>query len=330
MLQWRDFMPRNDRELAQHSTEQEFNKRIGFGRRSLRRALFISLGGFAIAFSLHIGLGMYPTAENPLHVLSEALLHLAIGFLVAAIVVWSIEYDAKRTTHKEILDFVNLVSKDVFQAVLERIVPDPVFTEIKNILLSDVIRSECEYRITLFKGQAPEGYFSIRRELGFTVENRLDRNVIFPVRSTHVGDDEAPISLDEAGSHFHLQLAVDKTEIRLEPNKNLFLRNGRIVLEHAHTLAPGNSVRIFLKGEERARIDAGHNSYLQGTQVVGMAVELKNECPDLIGVVDLQMNHPAGSEMKRNEFGRYFLDRAFLPGQGFYIIWRKVQSGQAK
>ncbi|MES1244467.1 MAG: hypothetical protein ABUT39_22875 [Acidobacteriota bacterium] len=327
--------------------QPDVDKRLSFGRRSLQRALRISGEGFGAALLLHFMLEYFlknykiaPPFGSLTEVLSEGFLHLAIGFLVAGIVVWAIEFDSKRTTHQEIKefvdlvhqeihDFVDLVSKDVFKAVLERIVPDPVFTEVKNVLLSEVSRTDCRYRITLLRGQAPQGYFVIRRELGFTVQNRLDRNVFFPVRSTHVSDDATPISLEEAGRHFHLLLTIDEGTIPLEPNKNLFLRDGRIVLEHALMLAPGTSARIFLKGEEQTRIEAGQNSYLQGTPVVGIEVEVKNEYPDVIGVVDVQMNHPSGSAMRRNEFGRYFLDRAFLPGQGFYIVWRKVQAGQA-
>jgi hypothetical protein len=329
----------------EHPTVDE---RLSFGRRSLRRALRISVEGFGFGVLLHFILEYLLRTyeyispfEDLIEVFSDGSLHLAIGFLVAGIVVWAIEFDSKKTTHQEIKefvdlvhqeieDFVGLVSRDVFKAVLERIVPDTVFTEVKNVLLSEVSRTKCKYRITLFRGQAPEGYFVIRRELGFTVENRLDRSVIFPVRSTHVSDDTAPISLEEAGRHFHLMLTIDEEVIPLEPKKNLFLREGRIVLEHTHTLAPGTSSDIFLKGEEQTRIEAGQNSYLQGTPVVGIEVEVKNEYPDVIGIVDVHMNHPSASAMKRDAFGRYVLDRAFLPGQGFYIVWRKVPAGPNK
>jgi len=55
--------------------------------------------------------------------------------------------------------------------------------------------------------------------------------------------------------------------------------------------------------------------------VCGIEVEVLNESAEGIAGWKVQMNHPARDEARLNNIGSYRLDRAFLPGQGFQVIW---------
>jgi len=232
--------------------------------------------------------------------------------------------NVEQVVRREVRQFIDLFSKDAFQAVLERIVPEAVFLEIRNILNSEVIRSDCEYKITFKKPYPgmPAGYFVIQRALSFKVRNLLNRSAIFPVRSSYSGDED-PTSAAWLGRHYHLDLSVNNQKITIEKDKNLFLREGVTVLDEPVRLAPQGEAEIFLRSEEPCRIEAGRNSYIQGTPLIGIEVDVRNEYPEEIGASEVQMNHPAASEMICDQFGRYILKRAFLPGQGFQVLWKK-------
>ena len=87
-------------------------------------------------------------------------------------------------------------------------------------------------------------------------------------------------------------------------------------------MGPRESKEITLHGEEPSPLSAARNSYLQATPVIGIEVEIINEYREKIGDAEVQMNHPAAGEARPNGIGRYNLRRAFLPGQGFQVIWK--------
>jgi len=225
------------------------------------------------------------------------------------------------TIRREIAD---QMAKDVLQAVVGWRVPDELFFEAKKILESRILRKNCEYVITFVAPYPamPDGYFVIRRDLSFTVTNLLQETTTFEARSSYSGDVDLTSEAWQ-GRHYHLNLAVDGQKIQIQPNRNLFVKEGITILSEPVRLAPGGSARISLLGEEPCRIEAGRNTYIQGTPVIGVSVKIVNGYPEVISAAGVQMNHPEAAKMKVESQGRYVLDRPFLPGQGFQIYWQK-------
>ncbi|HXO18490.1 MAG TPA: hypothetical protein VOA87_01045 [Thermoanaerobaculia bacterium] len=297
------------------------------------QTFLISVGvtgvGFLVFFLLRYAVGRW-FPRHPF--LGEMITHIAVGFLVAGIIIVALEFNAHRLLHRQVHGFLESVSKNVFQALLERIVPKEIFEEMNDILRGKVIRKNCEYVITFAKHypDMPRDYFVIRRILTFTVENLLNEPTDFPVRSIYSGSEDLA-SAAWMGRQYHLKLMVDNQQVEIKKGKNLLVRNGLTVLHHPVHLGSKGSAEVFLQSEEPCRIDASRNSYIQGTPAIGIRVNIHNELPDVIEILSVQMNHPARELMKTTpELGRYVLDRAFLPGQGFEIAWKTLPSVGAK
>lgn len=293
---------------------------------SVWRPLFWLLLLAAAGFYLRVVLrtGSWIIGKPDKEVLSDIALHVAIAFLVAAILGVAWEYHAKRLTHRETNRFRELVSRDVFRALLGRIVPPLIVNEINDVLHSEIARDNCKYRIIFKKpypGMAPD-YFVIRREVSYTVKNLLNYHITYVVRSMHSGD----VDLTAPGlkGRFHLHLYVDEKDVPLEEGANLFVdANGFTRLEERVKLGPQEEKRITLHGEEPCLVSAGRNTYLHSTPVCGIEVEVLNESAKGLARWEVQMNHPARNEARLDNMGSYRLDRAFLPGQGFQVIWSR-------
>jgi hypothetical protein len=312
----------------------------GRGRRSVRgeeeprselddwalwKSLAICFGGALACFLLK-----YPLREHGWQVSTEIATEVGIAFLVAGVLTLTLEYNAKRLLHREVKRFLDSVAKDVYTALLERVVPEEIFDELNDILRTDVVRRNCEYHIVFAKpySDMPKGYFVLRRTLTFTVENQLSRRTTFFARSVYAGSEDLA-STAWRGRHFHSRLEVNGEDIPLEEGRNLFERDDQIVLEHPVHLGPHETAEVLLQGEEPCWIEASRTSYIQGTPVIGIRVTLQNEYPEAIGQVAVEMNHPAREEMKYTAaMGRYVLDRAFLPGQGLQIFWHMAEARQ--
>lgn len=255
--------------------------------------------------------------------------HLSIAFLILLLLI-GVEYRAKKKAHEEfarslaeLSRYREQVAQDVFEAVLGRIVPEPIVEEVRQILSTPVMKSQCEYIITLEAGKnMPPGYAVLRRDLKFRVENLLEQPTTFPILSYYTSDEDLA-SAAWRGRPFHVKLEVDGKEITPEEIEGLDNKR-HFKLEYKKELAPRGSADVFLRGEEPVRIEAGRSSYVQSTPVDALTVSIRNELREIIQDVEVQMHHPAWNrvEVDRN-LNRYVLRRAFLPGQGFEVSWRK-------
>lgn len=222
--------------------------------------------------------------------------------------------------------FMTLLSRGM-AATLERFVPRDLFTEISDILTKDWYRADCTYTFIFERSDpwVPSSYFTLRRSLSFKVTNLTNRTVFFPVRSSYSGDEDLSLEWLKGWSFFD-QLLIDNQEIKVEPGRNLFEDGRHAVLEHLVELQPQESARIFLAGKEPCRISAARTYYTQGSSVIGVKVRMENEFVEGVEIVGVQMHHPHSEEMTRD--GDCFeLRRAFLPGQGFEIIWKESPRG---
>jgi hypothetical protein len=203
-------------------------------------------------------------------------------------------------------------------------VPAPIIAEIKDILAIDYIRTDCQYTFTFRQPYdwMPEGYFVLQRDLTFEVRNLTREDLYFPVRSAYSGDEDLT-SKEWHGFKPHVFLSIDDHQIDLIEGKNLFWKNGVFYLERVVRLGPADSSKICLIGEEPCRVEADHIVYVQRSAAIGMSIKIKNEYRKVIDSVSVQMHHPGMFNEVKHEDDKYILNRAFLPGQGFQLQWKK-------
>jgi hypothetical protein len=77
------------------------------------------------------------------------------------------------------------------------------------------------------------------------------------------------------------------------------------------------------------RIEANRNFYSQGSPVDALAVSIENECRELFENIEVQMHHPGKGTVIHEQPDRYRLLRAFFPGQGFEVSWKKIGTSEA-
>jgi hypothetical protein len=210
------------------------------------------------------------------------------------------------------------VAKDVFGAVLKRMIPDPLFDELVSLMRSEVVKLDCLYSITLKKPKAdlPPGLMLVERKTTFTVQNLASYETEYLLRS------EGPV---------HLELKVNDKTVPLEEGKTVRRerRNGNdvMILEYRIPLKAHGKVSVYLAGLETKPIEADANNYIQGTAVLGLTIIVRNEYPERIMSTDVEMIHPGRALLRLDELGLYHFERAILPGQGFQITWRVSGAG---
>jgi hypothetical protein len=283
-------------------------------------SLYLLLSAFSYLASFYLG----STGHKEWSGIAD---HLSIAFFVALALLIGLEHNAKKRAYRELTRHLEELSRyrekvdqDVFEAVLGRVVPEAIAEEVKQTLRIPVIKSDCEYVITLHEPEQPmpPGYAVLRRDLRFRVTNLLQQPINFPVLSYYACDEDLA-SAAWQGRPFHVALEVDGNPIAPKPAGD----EKGFVLDHTVPLAPRGSAEIFLRGEEPIRIDAGRSSYVQSTPVDALTVSIQNRLP-LAMEVEVQMHHPAWKEVSHDKnLDRYVLKRAFLPGQGFEVSWKK-------
>jgi hypothetical protein len=308
--------------------QTKVRKRVDLGRKSL----WLSAGICVLAAAILYLVKFYLETQGWRG--SHLAQHLSIAFLVGSISILGIEYNAKRRAERELdrfLDEFNRyrehVAKDVFDAVLGRIVDPLVVGEIKHVLSMPFIKTSCQYTIRFLEpdGGMSSDYCILRRDLYFKVRNVSADTADFPIRSSYTADEDLT-SAAWKGRPFHLQLVINKQEI---PVKDYL--EDQFNLSYTKTLSPQEEAEIFLRGEEPMRIEASRSYYYQSTPMDGVEVIIENNYSRAIGAVEVQMHHPGWSQvLYDSNRNRYILGRAFLPGQGFEVIWKKAEPGADK
>lgn len=234
-----------------------------------------------------------------------------------------------RRFDKEFARYRDRVSKAVFEAVLGRVVHESIVEEVKEFLRGAFMKTECQYTIR-FLGPYEEmskDYCVLRRDLSFTVTNVSSGSETFSISSSYTADED----LDSAawrGRPFHLELSVNGKDIP----KEKYLEDERgFNLKYEVPLGPQESAKIFLRGEEPMHIEASRSFYYQNTPVDKLEVIIENNYESAIGQVDVQVHHPGYAQVKHDPHrNRYLLERAFLPGQGFEVIWKPAEKRAGK
>ncbi len=344
--------------MAEVGRGLSFRRTSGFGKKILvKSAVWCAV----LAGALYIVVLVLEHLELPGVHLAQ---HLSVAFMVASISIVGIESNARGRMEKELSEFQGRFDKyelqvkqdrsilnqefdkyrqqaeselhhlrdeftkfeeritDIFEEVLRRLVNQALVEEIKDVLRIPFSKTNCVYTLRFMSphDEMNEGWCVLRRDLEFDVKNVGQEPMIFPVRSSFSTDKEFA-SAGWGTRPVHLKLTVNGADI--PPAK--YLREQGFVLDYSVLLQAQESAHIFLRGEEPIRVEPNRSFYQQSTPADALDIFIENNYDESIGPVTVQMHHPGREQVEYDENrARYTLRRAFMPGQGFEVVWKKA------
>lgn len=258
----------------------------------------------------------------------QTYLHLSIAFVVSIIIIVTVEFYAARRTKREILEYRKSVAKEVWQAILGRLIPPSITRELDGILKADVVKEDCRYVLTLkppYKGMS-EDLLVIQREILYTLKNITSEAIAYPITSFIANaHDDIPVE-DVNGTKFmvprHIAIRIND-EVPEGGIDNVVGKDekGRPRnLEHVVMLSDQGRVQVYLCNEEPMEV-RGTNVYTTLTLVDALTVIVKNDYSQKVMVNPLRLHHPNWKDFKPGADGVYKYVGGLLPGQSFGVSW---------
>jgi hypothetical protein len=264
--------------------------------------------------------------------LSEAALHLAIAFVVAIVIIITVEIYSSRRTHREINQYRDSIAREVWSALSGRLVPPTIVDEIQGILKAQAIKENVSYTLTFMRYEGlPSNAIVLQRKLAYTVRNLTRRRISHPIRSMIQNVRQDVTCHTKAGVTLtlprHVELRVDGVVVPLSEDAKTLQKNSQGQLRNlVYDVDLGKTkdrAEVYIFTEEQLLI-GGENHYLQLVPVTGLTVTVENKLEDVIKVRDVQLGHPNWSEFVPGADGVYRYNGAVLPGQGIAISWEPV------
>jgi len=292
---------------------------------------------FSVAGASVFYVGYLDCKKNPAQhgVLGEICLHVSIAFMVAFILTLLVEYNAKLISDREARRQQSKIASNVYSAVMDRLVPPVVARELESILKKPVVKELCIYTLSFLRPYAGLGpsYFVLRREVTFHLKNLLTHALDYPLDSYIEKEFIESKLVSDGDRHFavprHIKLTVKGEEIKLRDGLNLHVEKRYIHLEHSVNLAAGETVEIYLSGEEVMPLNDGKSTYVQLTPITNLEVVVHNNYEEKLSIGGIQLNHPRWESFKPSQDGIYRFSGGILPGQGFEITWHSKEKSKS-
>jgi len=263
--------------------------------------------------------------------LRAVAIHISIAFLVAFVIILTVEISSRARTQREINKYRDAVAHEVWSALLGQLVPTQIVGEIQGILKSNVVKENVRYTLTFMRHEGmPDDVIVLQRQVVYVLRNLTGRQISHPVVSIFESVMPDYECHDKGNVRFtiprHIKLNVDKDEIKLSAEDGTLRRNARGQLrELRHIVTLGrdrDTAEVFLFSEEPVPI-SGQNHYVQTVPVTGLTVRYENKIDNLIEVTDVQLLHPNWESFAKGADGvSYSYAGGILPGQAFEIFWR--------
>jgi len=254
----------------------------------------------------------------------ELLVHASIGLIVAALVIALVEFRVRNLNRKEIEEYRNAVSENVWKAVSGKLVPPEVVHQIERALSFETARVDAWYTFDFtdaptLKGMTNTNLLLVRRKQMYSLHKLDPRDTV-----NH-----------RIGSSFDNAAAFEDTAGNKYPRfTNFYVNEKPVTLENTgaigHDQPVGDDpVSVVIESEEIYPADSCQY-YIEGSPIVGLTVVATTSgCPKL-KVRDVCLTLPRNS--KRTELrprrpnqvaGEWEYAGAVLPGQGFSIEWTR-------
>jgi hypothetical protein len=257
----------------------------------------------------------------------EFFLHLAVAFVVAFTVISSVEIYSSVRRRREVREHERKLAISVWKAIFERFIPESIVNELEGIVKAEVIKEECKYTLTFCRPYPDlvNEHIILKREVSYRLRNIRNRLVEAKVRSVISSEQPDRTVTDRSGNHVvvprHVRIDVDGVTLPLDQFVSTDDRGQARVLECPVKVGRNQApIEVYLCNEEVVPM-CGINWYLQLTPIHHLTVEVRNNCEDLVEILDVQYNHPNWAEVKRKPGWVYEYQGGILPGQSFQVSW---------
>jgi len=246
---------------------------------------------------------------------SGAFHHLSLALLISIITILAVENRSKKQMQNEFRDQMDLVKKNVWEALGVRLLGTSIATELESIMKENAAREDCSYVISFLPSPKgiPEDRQLVRVENSFDLRNLTGtQGKIHRIRASIIGY--------ERFGNFprFICLTIDGKEQDLT---KLVVANdpARISKEVRLPDTQEGRVRVSL-GMEVVYKRRDAESFITEIPVEGLHVTVVNQVPGIIGQARLDLFHGSGVAEHPTECTWHYR-RALLPGQGFSLIW---------
>lgn len=249
--------------------------------------------------------------------------HISHALFVACFLILAVEIHTRRVARRDMRDYVDEVTNNVFQGVSQRLLGEHISLELREILREDFVKESAGYQLT-FEG-TPDGdseWVIVREESWYDVRNLTNEQLDFPFKTSICGHHKETRNVDGVPTQFpqFVSVAIDLAPQPLsdfqDPNhpevlkKNLPFQKNSLL-----------SVKVISRLLYRTKDSVVFSSS------IGMEkseVTISNQVANLLGDFEVIVLHKQAGQVNPRTTGLWEFNRALLPGQGWYVSWRKV------
>ncbi|MEQ9617716.1 MAG: hypothetical protein RIG61_00900 [Deltaproteobacteria bacterium] len=266
----------------------------------------------------------------------EIARHLALAFIIAAIVIIFVELPSEWRNYKIIIEYANLISNSVWKAISNRSITSPITEELDAIIKMDVIRREFKHKITfIIEGYSdlPDNHMIVRSEVEYLIYNltgKKDHPYVIRSDASNLMYPQLIKVLKDGKTYFlpgHIGLAIDNIEKNLNEifkSKDPDRRN----LEHVMKLPEEKDKprKIQIIKEDILKYPNDFDLWVLYELTEDLTINLENQVSGLVSSdhVTMKLNHRRGKEFTKTLFkNEWTFKGGLLPGQSYYASWNK-------
>jgi hypothetical protein len=259
--------------------------------------------------------------------------HASSALIVAALLLWLVESRVRDINHEEIQSYKSEIAKSVWNAVSGHIIEREFVDQIENLFKYTTIRRSLYYRFeiepppkSVVDTESKGGeLLLIRRTTRYRIDNISNMEEV-QVEPQHRFDQPIVACADGTVFPYFKNFKIDGDDRLLAKNAN--------EVHEKLTIVKGLSKEVVVVSEELYGYEA-LEYYIQSSPAIGLTVEVVNRMGDRVGIVGVGMTATAkfvggslATKSKPNSDGTvtegvWEYAGACLPGQGFYLQWRR-------
>lgn len=260
-----------------------------------------------------------------LHLIAEICKEIAMAFLVAVVLAFTIEGIAKRRHESQADSERELLSRGIFQAIYKRHIPDVVFEEVERCVLnSKVIRENYQVTYTIAKmDNPPQGipcnnnYVNVSLHSNYTLRNLTSA----PIQQDIILNVELPMEKQLIDLVEVVQVVIDGNRMS-DSDLKKHVRNTETHLHFStqRDIAASATIRVSVKAK---LIKYGTDQELWSSRIPSDGLELTVNTPGYDYEVCANANHSQKLTLSVDDSNvkRWRLDHGIFPHQSISFWW---------